>query len=330
MDDVLPEYRLMQFSTELFAPRDRFEVWRDVLTRKLLHVAIDPLSERPFRAKADLRVLPGLRIGSGAIAATISHRTPQIAAADNDDIAVLINLTGPFLVRGAAGDLVLSEGDACLVECCVAASYVRTAPGRLMCIRLARGELRAFARRLDDALCRLIPANTEALQLLRAYAGTLHDGPVEMSPALSRAVVDHVGDLVALLIGANGEGASLAAGRGLKAARLGAIKTYIRERLSAFDLNVDEVAAHQGVSPRYVRQLFETEGLSFSRYVAEERLAQAHAMLTSPSFAAQPVSAIAYDAGFGDLSYFNKTFKRRFRATPTDVRAEAAESRRVG
>jgi AraC-like DNA-binding protein len=33
------------------------------------------------------------------------------------------------------------------------------------------------------------------------------------------------------------------------------------------------------------------------------------------------ISEIAFDVGFGDLSYFNRTFRRRFGAAPRDVRA---------
>ena len=35
------------------------------------------------------------------------------------------------------------------------------------------------------------------------------------------------------------------------------------------------------------------------------------------------ISAVAFDAGFGDLSYFNRTFRRRYDAAPSDVRARA-------
>jgi len=35
---------------------------------------------------------------------------------------------------------------------------------------------------------------------------------------------------------------------------------------------------------------------------------------------------VAFDAGFGDLSYFNRVFRRRFGATPSDVRAAARRS----
>jgi AraC-like DNA-binding protein len=36
----------------------------------------------------------------------------------------------------------------------------------------------------------------------------------------------------------------------------------------------------------------------------------------------QSIGAIAYASGFGDLSHFNHTFRRRYAATPTEVRRE--------
>jgi AraC-like DNA-binding protein len=35
------------------------------------------------------------------------------------------------------------------------------------------------------------------------------------------------------------------------------------------------------------------------------------------------VSEIAYACGFNEISYFNQAFRRRFGATPSDVRAAA-------
>jgi AraC-like DNA-binding protein len=43
-------------------------------------------------------------------------------------------------------------------------------------------------------------------------------------------------------------------------------------------------------------------------------------MLTDACFADMSVSSIAYEAGFGDLSNFNHLFRRRYSATPSDVR----------
>jgi AraC-like DNA-binding protein len=46
-------------------------------------------------------------------------------------------------------------------------------------------------------------------------------------------------------------------------------------------------------------------------------------MLKDPHFAGHTISTIAFDSGFSELSYFNRTFRRAFRTTPTDIRAAA-------
>jgi AraC-like DNA-binding protein len=44
-------------------------------------------------------------------------------------------------------------------------------------------------------------------------------------------------------------------------------------------------------------------------------------MLTTPSHAGWTISAIALASGFGDLSHFNRSFRRRYGATPSDIRS---------
>jgi len=46
-------------------------------------------------------------------------------------------------------------------------------------------------------------------------------------------------------------------------------------------------------------------------------------MIANPRLAHMAISAIAYEVGFNDLSYFNRTFRRRYDATPSDVRTAA-------
>lgn len=67
--------------------------------------------------------------------------------------------------------------------------------------------------------------------------------------------------------------------------------------------------------------LFEAEGLSASEFILSQRLARAHRLLGDPKLIARSISSIAYDIGFGDLSYFNRTFRRRYGATPSEIRA---------
>jgi AraC-like DNA-binding protein len=84
---------------------------------------------------------------------------------------------------------------------------------------------------------------------------------------------------------------------------------------------VASIAAQHGIMPRYIQPLFEGEGTTFTDYVLTQRLARAHRILTDPRISGRKISTIAFDIGFGDLSYFNRTFRRRYGATPSDFRA---------
>jgi AraC-like DNA-binding protein len=76
-----------------------------------------------------------------------------------------------------------------------------------------------------------------------------------------------------------------------------------------------------GVTPRYIHKLFETEEVTFSEFVLTRRLAVAHRLLSDRRLAHRSITSIAFDAGFADLSYFDRAFRRRYSATPSEVRA---------
>ena len=56
--------------------------------------------------------------------------------------------------------------------------------------------------------------------------------------------------------------------------------------------------------------------------VLQRRLDRAMRRLQSPDERKRSISEIAFDVGFGDLSYFNRTFRRRFDTSPRLVRAK--------
>jgi AraC-like DNA-binding protein len=136
----------------------------------------------------------------------------------------------------------------------------------------------------------------------------------------ARLIATHVHDLAALVIGAANDAWQFANGRGGRAALLWALKTDIAAHASDPALSVGAVAARHGISARYVHKLFEPTGVTFSEFVLARRLANAHAALVDRRFDDRSITSIALRVGFGDLSYFNRTFRRRFGKTPSDVR----------
>ena len=186
-------------------------------------------------------------------------------------------------------------------------------------VMLSRAGLLPLIRNLDDAATRLIPASKEALQLLRNYLPVIRKTRDLSDPAFRHLVSTYVDNIAAIAIGAMRDG-SVAARHGLRAARLRAMKSYILDNLSDQQLSEGGVALTQRVTPRYVRKLFEAEGTTFSEYVLAQRLMRTHQMLSDPRCSGMTITDIAFSAGFGDLSYFYRTFRRRFGATPSDIR----------
>ena len=63
--------------------------------------------------------------------------------------------------------------------------------------------------------------------------------------------------------------------------------------------------------------------MTFSQFVRGQRLACACRMLGDPLHTHWSITAIAFEAGFNDLSYFDRSFRRRYAASPSDVRRAA-------
>jgi AraC-like DNA-binding protein len=177
---------------------------------------------------------------------------------------------------------------------------------------------------VDDAVMRVIPERTTGLRLLVDYAMALVHEKALAVPAMRQLGVAHLHDLLALVLGATDHARESTGRRGIKAARLQKAKFLIVNNCWQQDISVANVAHELGVTPRYLQRLFEADGKTFSSFLTEQRLKRAHRMLREPDFAERPVSSIAYDVGFGDLSYFNRCFRRAYGATPSNVRSGEA------
>ena len=162
--------------------------------------------------------------------------------------------------------------------------------------------------------------DSEAQRFLVKYLGILSQ-PLT-TPELRYVVVTHIRELIAVVLSDAGGKANMFR---VPEARLRAIKAYILENLRSPELTETAVALRQRVTSRYIRKLFEAEGTTFSKFVLCHRLMHAHRMLSDPLLAGMNISAIALEIGFSDLSYFDRTFRRQFHATPSEVRQSRYE-----
>jgi AraC-like DNA-binding protein len=316
-----PLSQVMRFSSETLAPRDRIAQWREVFGRQVFRIDIEPLPDSQFIGDVTLHALPGLKHMSGIVGHGVrAARTRELISDGNDDLNLTVNLTGSVCVSQRGEELVLGDRQAVFTSLGEVGSLVRDTPGKSFGLNIPRAAIAPLVPGLDDALVRPIQRDCTALRLLTSYVGVLQQMASPAEPDLCRLIVDQMYDLVALTIGAGRDAKEVANGRGIRAARLHAIKTDIAGNLGR-NLTADAVAACHGITPRYMRSLFESEATSFSDFVVGQRLARAHRMLCDPRYAAHTIAAIGFECGFGDLSYFYRAFRRKYGGTPSDVRA---------
>jgi AraC-like DNA-binding protein len=324
-DKLMDQAGLTTFrlSTDDLPDKDRVAMWRDHCCRVLMKLDIEPIGDTRLEYSILARDLPGVRVMSTASSPVRIIRTREYLADGNDDLVFIINQTGKTTVTARGRDVSLREGDALLMSASEVKVFDRHSYGGALSFRIPRSILSSMVTYVGDVVMQVIPYNTDALKLLAGYAAPLFNDMALATPEFRRTAVNHLHDLVALALGAARDGVAM--GRAIPAARLRMAKSYIAENSHRRDLSVGLVAAHLGLTPRNLQRLFESEGTTFSEFLLSQRLSRAHHMLTEPRLAQSSVGAIAYDAGFGDLSYFNRSFKRRFGVTPRDVRNDGTK-----
>jgi AraC-like DNA-binding protein len=302
---------IVRVCTNEWPEQDRLSIFRERVGGD--RVRIEPVAGAQFRIDATFRSLPGLRLVSVRRSALRS----DFREGCNDRL--MINLGGPALAEQSGEELTLAGGEAVLLSGADGGSFTTMNAGRIATIEFVGGVLAKFLREPETSRAWRLPAKLPALLLLRQYVNAICANGASESASLGRLAATHIQDLTALALGASREAEQTAIGRGVRAARLAAIKAHILSQLDS-DLALQEVAARHGVSARYIRMLFEAEGTSFSEFVRDERLKHARSMLLSPRFSHLRISEIAYHVGFNDLSYFNRSFRQRFGLTPSELR----------
>ncbi|CAN5123166.1 AraC family transcriptional regulator [soil metagenome] len=316
--DAFAQWR---FSTDDLPEKERLTIWREVCGRTMMRMDMEPLSDAPFHCTANIWMLPGLAVSSIVTSPNRLTRGRDLLADGNDDFILAIPMAGGAAISQRGRDVVLGRGDALLMSSALPSASEVPSASNFLSLAIPAAILAPLAKDVGASLLRPVPENAPALRLLARYVQALGDEQALASPQLRRAAVAHIHDLTALAVGATWDAAEIAGGRGVRAARLHAVKADVAENLGDRGLTTSTVAARLGITPRYVNMLFETEGVTFSEFVLAQRLTRAHRMLCDPRFSGRAIGWIAFEAGFSDLSYFNRTFRRHYGVTPTDVRA---------
>lgn len=268
----------------------------------------------PFQGRTVIRLDPDLGIASVL--------GPSQSWRDDGPVERIL------LVRPAVGRLQVTQDGRTLACCSRDALLVATSRGavfdamgveRIDVLAIARPGLTGPLAGLETGTLQRISRDHPGLQTLTVYGASLLRGLIPVAtPGLADLVREHLAQLLAFIVLEPGCEAD-APGPSRHTMRVQALKAEVEQRLGNPDLSLETVAQAQRISSRQVQAMFQAEGETFSGFVLDRRLNRAMQRLTDADDT-RPVSAIAFDVGFGDLSYFNRTFRKRFALTPSQVR----------
>jgi AraC-like DNA-binding protein len=92
-------------------------------------------------------------------------------------------------------------------------------------------------------------------------------------------------------------------------------------------IDLESAAAETGLSPFHFLRLFtRVLGVTPHQYLVRARLRRAARLLAEDE---RPITDVAYDVGFGDLSNFVRTFRRAARLSPRDFRRLARNNSKI-
>ena len=315
-------FPMQRLSTDYVPLRERMAFVHDFVAGHVAGLRFNPADRDNIRIDLEAMPLPGgLTVGRGIYAPMHGARARDLLQDGREHYMLTINnedheisVNGKTPIRIAAGDAILLDEAVC------SEFWLGGKPARVDVLSLDRRVLAGLVPKIGQAASYVIPASTEAMPLLTDYVEALRRNAPGSSKA-GELASRHVYDLMALVLDGFVRGDKARNERSIAAARLKLIRKDIAERLADPDLHIEAVARRQRVTPRYIQRLFENDGTTFSDFVRECRLEFALGLLRNRDRIGSTITAIAYDAGFSDISAFNRAFRKRFQATPSDIRA---------
>jgi AraC-like DNA-binding protein len=310
---------MLSLSNHDVPARHRLAFLHDFVARSVAGLEFTPGDDDRFRFEIHCRNLRGATVvGSARYSRVRGERTRELTADGRQnymltihDEAYEVSVTGGRRFGVAAGDIVIvHEG--------LRQSFDLPDTG-LTAIVLDERQMVELVPAISKSPVHHVAAAAPGAMLLAGYAHLLLDGAT-LDETGAHLAADQLHQLACVVLAGhpNAVRTDLA---GVGGARLALVKEDVARNLSDPELDIATVARRQGVTPRYVQQLFERQGTSFSRYLREARLDRARVILREHD--GRTISAVAFDCGFGDLSHFNKAFRQRFGLTPSDIRAAA-------
>jgi AraC-like DNA-binding protein len=303
------------------APKGQsYEAWREGFCRGFCQLDAAPSAAGHIECTVKVTRVGSLSFGAAHGTSASFLRTRSLLSDGCDDLVLVTAAAGDVLTVQRGRTMELRPSQMCLMSLDDIAECGLSSGGRFTALRLPRPDLLAISRDSEDKLSKPLGASPHLQEIVSSYFALCAGTAASLDAFGQHTMAQHMTELVALLLRAEADDAPPALRAGYGEARLQLIQAHALRRLGDADLTIVSAARRAGLTPKQVQRLFAATGATFSEFVLEQRLLLARRRLSSADSRHAKISAVAQDAGFGDLSYFNRSFRRRFGMTPSEWR----------
>ncbi len=307
--------------TSTLPEHDRLPAFCKEIRRHIFGCDVQPLGHVPFFGTLDVRSAGAVGVAHIATTPIDVVRNATHLGPENDHVVVQLVERGTVHVAQESQEVSGTSGEGVILDCRKPSRLLITETTSAWFLVLSRHEIARPEHRLGRLAATKL-ADGPSLRLLSGYLDSMWKEDLVHAQA-AQTVGGHLADLIALALSETGTNDSVKQG-GLRATRLVEVLRLISDQIGNPGLSIAGVAEQMGVTPRYIHLLLEQSDKTFARHVLQKRLERAFELLNADTGGERRIADIAFAAGFSDLSYFNRAFRRQFGDTPSRIRAASA------
>jgi AraC-like DNA-binding protein len=308
------------FDTKTLAAAQRRQAWRDAICE--IYLRVDCVAEKQYDYVGFVR-----ESRLGAVTLTDTLLSPQSIHRQKHHIAHFGKDCYYFGIEHIGEVSIHQAGSSFLLRPGIGGLYYANEPYDLRCdvksrqfwIELPR---QAFDRRFDSGRPPLLThfnLNRGLGRIAAEFCATLAEEGADVDQPSREKLGEQFMDILALALSGEPD-RQPADEKSVRRARLQSVKAYIESNLGDPNLSLTTIAKQNGISLRYLHQLFRLTDMSVSEWLRFRRLQRCHELLTSSRNASQSITEIAYSMGFSSSSHFSNLFRAQFNMRPSDVR----------
>jgi AraC-like DNA-binding protein len=300
-----------------------YEAWREGICRGFCRLDVGPAGHDYIDCHNEFVLLHAIAIATPRGSSARFARTRDLLDDGCDDLVLISATRGSVHVTQGNKTIELTAGQMCLTEMNIVGAVDLDQTGGFTTTRFPRHLLSQVAPSVETQLARTLGHDRALSVMIERYSSLCSEVAGQLDPLGQKTAAQHLTDLVGHFIGTAAEQKDLVEQRGVSTARLNLMKADALRNLDNSNLTIETVARANGLSKRQAQRMFASSGTTFTEYVLEQRLLLSRQLLLHEQARHRKVSDIAFTVGFNDLSYFHRSFKRRFGVTPSDVQMES-------